>query len=279
MFLLLCGLSVSAEEVADQQVCAQSLQPSREVMLKKLDSVERTFVEMKWNFTKYREITYKPLWEAKQMMQDQLSIGRSAEGEVLFNRYQHNAEVYQNRAEEFASFIFERLDEMKREIYTFNQVCSAWGFLDCFEMWNDRFKVRLKELEIFLRDHIGAQRRLNEQVADALYDNPSEHHEYGDRFVEYFSDWERLDLPNFLVLMRSIQEKLEYSWPGEKCCLYCEEGAVYYAETAIKNVLKADPEASFGVRGNVVGKTNLNEAFEEMYTRSEEELGEDSEES
>jgi len=244
--------------------CQVSLESPRTLMLQSLLRLENDFVKMNWHYFNYVEVTYRPLWKARQMKEDPFSPSRHATGTVLVNRYQHEADAYLADAQEFAESMEEHFADFEQKIAPLENSCSSWDFQDCSLKWQGKVTERVNIFRELLFRHMSDLEELASAVSKTLYENPSEHHVYRAR---YHAQWDHFYLevyPQFIYLLRDLREQLQYHWVGDSCCAQCTERKVEVAENPFYTMMEADPEGYRGLQANIVNQQNLADAFEEF---------------
>lgn len=262
---------LKAESVAsDVSSCQMALETPRFEMRELLQGIKRNFVQFNWYYDQYLELVYRALWDAKQLKDDPFSPARQAKGEVLFARYQHQADSYLLEINEIEELVYAALDEFFGDIPGLTDFCSAWGYQDCALKWQDPFVEKVDTFRDLIQTHIDEQTELAEVVRNSLHDNPSEHHVFTARFHPRADRIQLEVIPQFLYLIRSLEEHLETNWVGGTCCNQCTAKSVEVAEDPFYTKMKADPEGYRGIQANVVGRQNLSDAFENFETGIEE---------
>lgn len=201
--------------------CSLRHQAQQSDILHSLFELEQNFVQMKWQYHKYRETLYHPLWEARTQSDDSFSPERQAGGKMQYARYEHEAKSFLSLAEESQSKVFSSIDEIQSKLRKVTEVCERGEFQNCVGPWLNDLEDWLGSFELFLKKYGLQERKLSERVELTVKESPSEHHNFGERYYDFYADWAVKVYPDFLKQIRKIREKIELRWP-QKCCELCE---------------------------------------------------------
>ncbi len=257
---ILCPVLNAAEPNPD--ACEDSLTEKWVSMLEDLKRTETFFMESKWNYLKYWETVYNPLWQAQIKKDDTLSLTRKAEGEVLFARYQQLAEDYLSLAEEADSLLRQHLNSLKTAAKLFPSCCVSHDYRVCMAPRSQDIIERAENLEKILELRKSIEIEFSARVRANVHDRPSDHDDFSSRYQNYLQDLEITGNVKILVLIRDLRESLEINWPGQKCCKLCKPVSNDLSQDPVLNRLKPDKQGQTGADGRLVNNASIVKAFE-----------------
>lgn len=244
--------------------CNRELAGDQSDILHSLFELEQNFVQMKWQFHKYREAVYRPLWEARFKSEDPFSLEREAEGKLLYGRYRHLADSLLSLADEAEGKMFDEVDKIRASLTKVTEACKSGEFQNCLGPWWIDLQERLNAFQIFLKKYGLQERKLSDRVEQTIKENPSEHHDFGERYYEFYTEWAVKVYPEFLKQIRIIREKIELDWPNQKCCAVCEPRGQEFSKDTVLSQVSPDREGARGVEGQVVKQKGVTQAFDEL---------------
>lgn len=227
-FLLLWTPLTFAEDnsALSPETCLQNLLELESQSLSELKKIEQHYLFMNWELKKWREILYKPLWEARIQMSESYSPNRQSEGQVLYSRYEALAESSWNQAEEESHLMNQGLRKFETQLESINKACPSISYQNCLALWDDKVGQFLNELTKTIRLIEKAEADLNKKMLSTLAENPSEHDELGRRIIEVRQKWEESYEPELMRLLRQLEEQVRYLLPAESCSQLCTEKEV-----------------------------------------------------
>lgn len=261
----LCFTMPQEGEIRTPHQCMQMLEEVRSDLLDRWYRFEEHFVQMKWEYWKFREVVYFPLWQAKMMKENEYSSEKAVEGELLFARYRHFADVYLEEAEIETKDMLSAFEDVKDQIGRMGTVCAAWDYQDCLGYWRDKLRLWFDDFEALIQRYVKEEKSFAVEIENTVQENASEHHDFAERYHEKMTTWNYQYYPEVLRKIRELREELEFTWPADKCCESCTMGNVSNA----MDPLFGDRERSRvserqGIGGDVVSKNNLVRAMDEI---------------
>ncbi len=254
---------VLAAALMNPQHCEKGIDSIRLDALDSLRRVESHFANAAWQYQRYRETVYVPLWDAVHMRRDRFSPERQVQGKVLALRYHEEARVYRSLAQEETRSMFRAWRRLLNLYRTFPAVCEVQSFQNCSYIWQDQMLERLRLLGQLLHRYDGEQRDLNRRAARAMFENPSEHHNFGERFQETYERWQVKITPQLLGMIRDIRERAAVEVPGN-CCAQCREEELAITQDPVISRVKPDPQSAESMTGKVTNQSGLMPAFTVM---------------
>ncbi len=271
-WVVIFGLVIFPPQLsAGPEECRSSVESVRQKMTQHLWRLENNFVQMNWQYWRYWEVVYGPLWEARLKMKDPFSRALKAEGEVLYGRYDRLAKTYWELARSGWAETMNEFEEAGKGAELTDATCPAKPYQNCLGAWYGTLAERLKVLRDLLRYYDREQNNFAEGLRKTLEETPSDHPDFAQRYHE---DLEKMVLkahPDFFKKIREIRDSLESEWPGQKCCQLCTADL----HDPVLEALKLDPQGSLGAGGKVVNNASVNAAFERFDQEKKQEEQED----
>lgn len=267
VFLVLFSQTCCAQE----ETCGKNVESLRANALTALHRFDENFRNAGWNYRKYQELVYNPLWEAVVKRRDTYSKERQTEGEVLYRRYRLAADQRSGLAESDLENAFREFETVKRGMVQEDSCGGALKsakpgenisqFNNCMSLWNHGTGDLILAVEKLLKRYQKKQKEFSELLEAHLSDNPSEHDTFEDRYYNHFYEFDLKTQVLFLRLIHQIRERFELSWPAEECCAVCKADQKSRWDPVLSQV-KPDPQGDAGVAGNLVNNARLKQAFE-----------------
>lgn len=235
LFLLL-SRTVLAENITPE-TCQSSLEGKRDLALRSLHRIENNYIQMIWNLKKSWETRYVVEWDALQKKKDEFSTERSSQGEILVERYQNQANLYQSLADENEKNLHDEIKIMVGEIETMSGICSAWAYQNCIRFPADKALTHLDALTTQLTLMKRTQKDLTKKIQKTLQDAPTEHVPYGNRLAPELEIWNVKYEPELFQIFRTIREQLEIELEKKECCNQCTEKNIAVVQNFQPNTL------------------------------------------
>ena len=80
-------------------------------------------------------------------------------------------------------------------------------------------------------------------------------------------------IKKILYLLRELQDRLERTWPGERCCAVCVADPQLRKDPVLRQI-GLDSQGAEGVAGNLVNKAKLTDAFKRLEEESKNQASE-----
>ena len=110
--LLLATFDAAVLAANDSKECSVVMEELRQAQLTRLFRLEEEFRKAAWEYRKYQETVYTPLWQAARSKNDRFSREKRIAGEIAFERYRHEADVFQEKARQAFNHIRLHLDSL-----------------------------------------------------------------------------------------------------------------------------------------------------------------------
>lgn len=245
--------------------CEASLEQIRSVLRRNLIRMEEDFVRCDWNYFKVQEMWAVPIWQAVWKKKDTFSPAVRAEGEILYERYGHEAGELERELENQSRSFFAEWRSVKETASRLKEGCPVSAFQICIEEWLARFGESLRELDKGLRRYDKEQREFLKKMQKAIEESPSEHLDFAARRRQWQEVWDRDKFySEFQVLLRELREGIDYEGSAPPCCSRCRSEDGLAQDDPVLSRLKPDPQGTEGVAGQMVNQAGLAKAFEEM---------------
>lgn len=251
-------------QAADPSSCEDQLTEKWIGMMDDVKRMETYFMERKWNYLKYWETVYNPLWQAQIRKDDQLSEKRRAEGEVLYARYSRLAEDYLSDAELADEKLTERISSLYEAVKAIPSCCSGHDFRQCMAPRSQDIFERTENFDKILQLRKTVETEFSARVRASVLERPSDHDEFSSRYLEYIERFEGSETVKILRLLRELRDSLEAVWPGQKCCALCVPVSTDTSQDPVLTRLKPNDQGQTGVDGRVVNNASVIKAFEEF---------------
>jgi hypothetical protein len=250
--------------------CSEIMEELQAEQRSRLSRLEENFMKAVWDYRKYQETVYTPLWEAARQKNDRFSPENRMKGAVAFERYRHLADTDQENARAAVKRVQEVLDYLESGFIQ-NNACNVQGelpqrisdFRNCMEVYAAETTDRIAALRRLISDFYEEQERFSEMVERHITDNPSDHDTFEDRFRDYLFADNVQAVSEFLRLVRELQDRFEQKWPGKKCCQACEADQTIGQDPVLSQI-RLDAQGEKGVAGQMVNNARILDAFNKM---------------
>ncbi len=251
----------------DPDRCRQDIQEIRDKSLTELTLIDQYFNTVYWQRFHFFETVYSPLFEAKIRMNDTFSPALRAEGAVLYGRYQHEADVYHSLYRQESKRLWRSFAKLTHLVKSAAACCAAASFQACHDEWQSLSKNQLRTLKKALSRQDALLRTLAHRVTLSLLENPSEHYPFPDRYAQEWQERQLNIVPVYLSSARAIRELFDIKNP-EICCAQCTAAKAGVEEDAVLRELRPSERPSEGIKGPVIHKSSLLNAFKDLDERS-----------
>lgn len=216
---------IAAEEVPLEasSSCSSHMQENFSNYLTFLSDLENSLIQMTWQFEKYRETVYNPLWEYSKSLNDKTTPTVYSKAKVLYDHYDGMAQIYLSNAKEHSEELTKTLDSFEAEFTNIQTHCPIPQFFDCLTPWADKTVEVLTDLRKLLQKRILQEMQLNDEVQESLKDSESAHDSYALRTLPVFEKWHKEFTPKFQSLLRTLRAQIELDWPANHCCAICSQ--------------------------------------------------------
>ncbi len=253
--------------MADAASCSEKLNLIRVRGLRELSALESSFVEMAWQYQKYREAVYVPLWQATLQTRDRFTRSERVQGEVLRGRYQSEAGTYLQKAKRNRRSMNRHWKNIQKQTEKMVASCEVIAFRDCMQYFFDHAEENLRLLQKQCKRYLADQDRWNEDVQKSLEEVPGDHTNFSSRFRRRTEEWEAQFYPVFLATLRILRESFEQNESDAACCASCERGETLMERDPIVKQLKPDLQPEGALAGKVTNRATLTRAYEAFKER------------
>lgn len=258
------SLFLISSAFASADTCEDSLNHQWIELLENTRRAETLFNDRGFYYLKYWETLYNPLWSADVKRRDTLSDRRKAEGEILFARYQSEAETFFAQMEEAETEMRERLGELNKLVRLIPLSCSSRDFRLCMAPRSTDLSERLQNLIKILDLRKSLEVEFTARVQASVHDRPSDHDDFASRYQDYLLEIQTLNSIKILRLFRELREAVEIEWPGPKCCAFCQPQPGDSEQDPVLSRLRPSDQGQTGLDGRIVNNASLVKAFDEF---------------
>ena len=245
------------------EACSRNLEKTRHHALRDLSRLEKYLNEAYSQDLKSWETVYNPLWMARLKKEDRFSATLRAEGEMLYGRYRTFADDFKRLAANAQNQAGAHLESFKKQTAALTACCPVIDAQECLAYRRDEVQSETADFEKLLAKMAQEKKLFAQETEQALSENPSEHPPFGNRYAGHFERWDVKLYPEFLVRLRTLREKFEVEWPGEKCCAECTADRLGISQDPVLNALRPDPQGAKGASGKLVNGASVTAAFKE----------------
>jgi hypothetical protein len=162
--ILLCF--TSPLQAVEESSCYSAMEDLRQRQLDRLIRLDEDFRRAAWEYRKYHEAVYTPLWAAALQKNDRYSSKeKRAEGEVAFERIRHLADTAQETARQAFKRIERGLDGLESGLprdYSCRTSLGdphklTSGFRNCMEIFAAETEDRFVQLRALFSKYFGDQ--------------------------------------------------------------------------------------------------------------------------
>ena len=239
--------------------CSQTQENLQHDQLTRLALLETDFMKAAWYYRKSQETVYTPLWEAGVKTRDAYSKSKQAEGSIAFDRYRHEADADHEQAVQAVQRLELNLKNFQENL-THEDSCAG----NCKDIFNTETADRSRVLRRLIAGFFKQQQNFSDRIEKHMTESISDHDKFEDRFREHLEPVTLKATSQFLALIRDLQERYQYQWPGGACCTSCAAGPPSPADDAVLKRLKPGGQGVQGVAGEIVNNTGLVKAFKKM---------------